>query len=183
MRAHRQAFHVGPNYLEVDLDVHNYAFLARKALWSYHDRIPTVVWDMGFVIQVCVCVCVCVSVCWRGGGRRRVPRVVLRRHAASQRSVPAWRPCPAARPTRLQPTHHLLPASCTNPINHTPQHHTTPHPIRATAPRSCLSSCWAVVASTAATSGSSSFCPTSRRRWALAAAASQPASTAAARAA
>jgi hypothetical protein len=52
-----QAFHVGPNYLEVDLDVHNYAFLARKALWSYHDRIPTVVWDMGFVIQVRGCVC------------------------------------------------------------------------------------------------------------------------------
>lgn len=47
-----QAFHLGPNYLEVDLDVHNYAFLARKALWSYHDRVATVVWDMGFVIQV-----------------------------------------------------------------------------------------------------------------------------------
>jgi hypothetical protein len=47
-----QTFHLGPNYLEVDLDVHNYAFLARKALWSYHDRLPTVVWDMGFVIQV-----------------------------------------------------------------------------------------------------------------------------------
>jgi hypothetical protein len=45
-------FYVGPNYLEVDLDVHNYAFLARKALWGYHDRIPTVVWDNGFVIQV-----------------------------------------------------------------------------------------------------------------------------------
>jgi hypothetical protein len=47
-----QMFYVGPNYLEVDLDVHNYAFLARKALWGYHDRIPTVVWDNGFVIQV-----------------------------------------------------------------------------------------------------------------------------------
>lgn len=47
-----QSFYVGPNYLEVDLDVHNYAFLARKALWSYHDRIATVVWDLGFVIQV-----------------------------------------------------------------------------------------------------------------------------------
>lgn len=53
---------MGPNYLEIDLDVHNYAFLARKALWSYHDRLPTVVWDMGFVIQVWVCggrMCVC----------------------------------------------------------------------------------------------------------------------------
>lgn len=32
--------------------MHNYAFIARKALWSYHDRLATVVWDMGFVIQV-----------------------------------------------------------------------------------------------------------------------------------
>jgi hypothetical protein len=37
--------------------VHNYAFLARKALWSYNDRISTVVWDMGFVIQVRLGVC------------------------------------------------------------------------------------------------------------------------------
>jgi hypothetical protein len=35
--------------------VHNYAFLARKALWSYNDRIATVVWDMGFVVQVGAC--------------------------------------------------------------------------------------------------------------------------------
>ncbi len=47
-----QHFHLGANYLEVDLDVHNYAFIARKALWSYHDRLATVVWDMGCVIQV-----------------------------------------------------------------------------------------------------------------------------------
>jgi hypothetical protein len=52
LRLSLQHFHLGPNYLEVDLDVHNYAFLARKALWSYNDRIATVVWDMGFVIQV-----------------------------------------------------------------------------------------------------------------------------------
>ncbi|KAF6265439.1 hypothetical protein COO60DRAFT_1623849 [Scenedesmus sp. NREL 46B-D3] len=47
----QQMFYVGPNYLEVDLDVHSYAFLARKALWGYHDRIATLVWDNGFVIQ------------------------------------------------------------------------------------------------------------------------------------
>jgi len=46
-----QVFYVGTNYLEVDLDVHNYAFLARKALWSYHDRLRTVVWENAFVIQ------------------------------------------------------------------------------------------------------------------------------------
>jgi Protein ENHANCED DISEASE RESISTANCE 2, C-terminal len=46
-----QAFFVGPNYLEVDLDVHSYAFLARKALWSYHERLHSVVWENGFVIQ------------------------------------------------------------------------------------------------------------------------------------
>jgi hypothetical protein len=52
-----QHFHLGANYLEVDLDVHNYAFIARKALWSYHDRLATVVWDMGFVIQVGLFLC------------------------------------------------------------------------------------------------------------------------------
>eukprot|EP00775_Hariotina_reticulata_P011572 gene11572-11716_t len=44
----QQVFYVGTNYLEVDLDVHNYAFLARKALWSYHDRLKTVVWENAF---------------------------------------------------------------------------------------------------------------------------------------
>eukprot|EP00879_Flechtneria_rotunda_P007526 GHRR01007895.1.p1 GENE.GHRR01007895.1~~GHRR01007895.1.p1 ORF type:complete len:404 (+),score=176.36 GHRR01007895.1:1764-2975(+) len=47
----QQVFHVGPNYLEVDLDVHSYAFLARKALWSYHQRIATLIWENAFVIQ------------------------------------------------------------------------------------------------------------------------------------
>jgi len=45
-------FFVGPNYLEVDMDVHSYAFLARKALNSYHSRLRSVVWENAFVLQV-----------------------------------------------------------------------------------------------------------------------------------
>jgi hypothetical protein len=42
---------VGPNYLEIDLDIHSYAFLARKALNSYATRLKEVVWEIGFVLQ------------------------------------------------------------------------------------------------------------------------------------
>jgi hypothetical protein len=42
---------VGPNYLEIDLDIHSYAFLARKALNSYASRLKEVVWEIGFVLQ------------------------------------------------------------------------------------------------------------------------------------
>ncbi|KIZ06999.1 hypothetical protein MNEG_0944 [Monoraphidium neglectum] len=44
-------FYVGPNYLEVDMDVHSYAYLARKALNSYHSRLKSVVWENAFVLQ------------------------------------------------------------------------------------------------------------------------------------
>eukprot|EP00877_Chromochloris_zofingiensis_P004334 jgi/Chrzof1/13901/Cz08g16190.t1 len=44
-------FHVGPEYLEVDLDIHSYAYLARKALNSYHSRLKDVIWEVCFVIQ------------------------------------------------------------------------------------------------------------------------------------
>jgi hypothetical protein len=57
----QQTFIHGPNYLEIDMDAHSYTFLARKALSSYHTRLPTVVWENGFVIQVGV------------GGRGRPP--------------------------------------------------------------------------------------------------------------
>jgi len=42
----------GQTTWRLGLHVHNYAFLARKALWSYHDRLRTVVWENAFVIQV-----------------------------------------------------------------------------------------------------------------------------------
>jgi hypothetical protein len=129
----QQMFYVGPNYLEVDLDVHSYAFLARKALWGYHDRIATVVWDNGFVIQVRLRAWSCVLFClyrWLDNCLR-----------ASAYGMPA---CDAVQ--RLM--HHRLtrlpccPACCVSCCRGTPQ-------------MSCRSSCWAAVASTGATSGAS----------------------------
>ena len=38
-------------YLEVDLDIHSYAFLARKALNGYHARLKEVVYDLALVVQ------------------------------------------------------------------------------------------------------------------------------------
>lgn len=47
----QQLFFQGPGYFEVDLDVHSYAFLARKALHSFMARIREAVWDVGLVVQ------------------------------------------------------------------------------------------------------------------------------------
>ncbi|KAI8466835.1 MAG: hypothetical protein J3K34DRAFT_52796 [Monoraphidium minutum] len=47
----QQHFFVGPNYLEVDMDVHSYAYLARKAFNSFHSRLKSVVWENAFVLQ------------------------------------------------------------------------------------------------------------------------------------
>lgn len=44
-------FYQGSNYLEVDLDIHNYAFLARKAITSFQDRLKEVVYDVAYVLQ------------------------------------------------------------------------------------------------------------------------------------
>lgn len=43
---------MGPNYLEVDLDIHSYTFLLRKAAAAYHTRLRSVVWENAFVLQV-----------------------------------------------------------------------------------------------------------------------------------
>ena len=47
----QQHFFTGPGYLEVDLDVHSYAYLARKALTSFTGRLGPVVYENAFVIQ------------------------------------------------------------------------------------------------------------------------------------
>jgi len=46
-------FYMGPgsSYLEVDFDIHSYAFLARKALASYSQRLKDVIWEVAFVVQ------------------------------------------------------------------------------------------------------------------------------------
>ena len=41
------------SYLEIDLDVHSYAYLARKAFHAFIPRLSTVIFENGFVIQVC----------------------------------------------------------------------------------------------------------------------------------
>ena len=45
-------FFFGPNYMEIDLDIHAWAFFARKAFSSYIPRLGTVVFENAFVIQV-----------------------------------------------------------------------------------------------------------------------------------
>ncbi|KXZ49242.1 hypothetical protein GPECTOR_22g834 [Gonium pectorale] len=43
-------FH-GPGYLEVDIDIHAYQFLARRAFGAYFTRLPEVVFENAFIIQ------------------------------------------------------------------------------------------------------------------------------------
>jgi hypothetical protein len=49
-RPQHKFFH-GPGYLEVDLDVHQYAFLARRALASFLPRLGSVVFENALVVQ------------------------------------------------------------------------------------------------------------------------------------
>ncbi|KAL4439907.1 hypothetical protein ABPG75_002908 [Micractinium tetrahymenae] len=47
----QQRFYTGPNYLEIDMDVHNYAFIARKAFHGFIHRLAPVVFENAFVVQ------------------------------------------------------------------------------------------------------------------------------------
>lgn len=47
----QQTYYEGPGYLEVDLDIHLYSYLARSALSSFMERLDKVVWEIAFVIQ------------------------------------------------------------------------------------------------------------------------------------
>ncbi|KAG2443802.1 hypothetical protein HXX76_002145 [Chlamydomonas incerta] len=44
-------FYSGPGYLEVDIDIHSYQFLARKAFSAYFNRLQSVIFENAFVIQ------------------------------------------------------------------------------------------------------------------------------------
>lgn len=44
-------FYTGSNYFEIDLDVHNYAYLARKAFTGFTSRLDSVIFDNAFIIQ------------------------------------------------------------------------------------------------------------------------------------
>ncbi len=50
-RPQHKFFH-GQNYMEIDIDVHAYAYLARKAFAGFIPRLTTVVFENAFVIQV-----------------------------------------------------------------------------------------------------------------------------------
>ncbi|CAD7696400.1 unnamed protein product [Ostreobium quekettii] len=47
----QHTFHHGPGYMEIDVDVHAYAYLARRALQSFTARLHTLVFENAFVIQ------------------------------------------------------------------------------------------------------------------------------------
>lgn len=42
---------VGRSYLEIDMDVHNYAYLARKVFHSFTPRLQAAIYENAFVIQ------------------------------------------------------------------------------------------------------------------------------------
>ncbi|BDA44255.1 probable protein ENHANCED DISEASE RESISTANCE 2 at C-terminar half [Coccomyxa sp. Obi] len=77
----QQRFYFGPNYMEVTLDIHAWAYLARKAFSSYIPRLGTVVFENAFVIQ--------------GNQEDELPEVVLACARVSRVDFGKVRPFPA----------------------------------------------------------------------------------------
>ena len=47
----QHTFYTGADYFEIDLNIHGYAYVARKAFGAFIPRLPTAVFENAFVIQ------------------------------------------------------------------------------------------------------------------------------------